>query len=153
MELNTTIVRSAIKVPVQLKRVILSSGEPGPIVDVVHHEISNDWLLPSYELLYIFNGELAAFVMAWNLIMEYMVIVALISKALIIFIDALFFGYVGHLSEFIPMSWYLSQHFDLLALLVPIVIGGKLTTFLSVSLFLLLAKPNSFKMNLKILTY
>lgn len=124
-ELNTTIVLSAIKVPVQLTRVIVSSGETGQISDDVHHAVSNDWLLPSYELVYICNGEFAAFVIAWNLIMEYMVIVALISKALIIFIDALFFGYVGHLSEFIPMSWYFGQHFDLLALLVPIVIGGK----------------------------
>lgn len=129
LELNKTIVLSAVKVPVHLSmRVIASSDEPsrtGGEHDDEQCDVSNDWLLPSYELVYMCNGELAAFVIAWNLIMEYMVVVALISKALIIFIDALFFGYVGHLSEFIPMSWHFSQHFDLLALLVPIVIGGK----------------------------
>lgn len=58
--------------------------------------------------------------------MEYIVIVALISKALIFYIDAAIYGNVGHLTQLIPMAWPLGQYFDVLALIVPIVIGGKL---------------------------
>lgn len=58
--------------------------------------------------------------------MEYIVIVALISKALIFYIDAAIYGNVAHLTQLIPMAWPLGQYFDVLALIVPIVIGGKL---------------------------
>lgn len=89
--------------------------------------IPTEYLLPSYTIAYVIgNGELAAFLIAWNLIMEYIVIVAVISKALIIFIDALFFSSVGHLTQIIPMVWHFSQYFDVMAMMVPIVIGGKL---------------------------
>lgn len=90
------------------------------------HGMAIEWLLPSHELVYVCNGKFVAFVITWNLIMEYMVIVALISKTLIIFIDALFFDSVGYLTQIIPMSWCLSEYFDVLALIVPIIIGGKL---------------------------
>lgn len=90
------------------------------------HSMAIEWLLPSYQLVYVCNGKFVAFIIAWNLIMEYMVIVALISKALIIFIDAIFFGSVGHLTQIIPMLWHFNEHFDVLALSVPILIGGKL---------------------------
>lgn len=143
-ELNTTILLSAIKAPVRLSRVVPSPGETAigqHANNVGNHEVSSEWLLSSYQLVYICNGEFAAFVIAWNLIMEYMVIVALISKALIIFIDALCFGSVDHLVQIIPMSWYLSEYFDLLALFVPIIIGGKLNrqkiTFFIVSTHIL----------------
>lgn len=101
-------------------------GQTGDNANDTKHVVTIDRLLLSHELVYVCNGEFAAFVIAWNLIMEYVVIVALISKALIIFFDALFFGSVGHLTEMIPMSWYLGEHFDVLALLIPIIIGGKL---------------------------
>lgn len=91
------------------------------------YNVTSEFLLPSYQIAYICNGEFVAFVIAWNLIMEYIVIVALISKALILFIDALFFGSVGHFNQIIPMAWHFSEYFDLLALLVPLVIGGKHT--------------------------
>lgn len=61
--------------------------------------------------------------------MEFIVIVALISKALIVYIDAAIYdddNNAGHLTQIVPMAWPLSQYFDVLALLVPIVIGGKL---------------------------
>lgn len=57
--------------------------------------------------------------------MEYIVIVALISKVLIVYLDAAIYGNVGHLTQLIPMTWPLSQYFDVLALIVPILIGGK----------------------------
>lgn len=129
VELNTTIVLSAIKVPARLSRLVSTPCETTDIENAGNNANlgwSSEWLLSSYQLVYICNGEFAAFIIAWNLIMEYMVIVALISKALIIFIDAICFGSDGHLVQFISMSWYLSEHFDLLALFVPFVIGGKL---------------------------
>lgn len=89
------------------------------------HQLAIKKLLPSYELVSVCNGEFVAFVIAWNLIMEYMVIVALISKALIIFFGELFFDSVGYFTQIIPMSWNFSQHFDVIALFVPIIIGGK----------------------------
>lgn len=124
-ELNEAIVLSAIKTPVQLSQASMMA--------VGQHANANDsrtieWLLPTHILVYICNGEFGAFVIAWNLIMEYIVIVALISKALIIYIDAIFFDILDHihLTQIVPMSWYLSEYFDVFALLVPIVIGGKL---------------------------
>lgn len=129
-ELNTAIVLSAIKSTESLSRVTVT-----PSIQTINDRpnakskpsISTEFLLPSYTLAYVVgNGEFAAFIIAWNLIMEYIVIVALISKVLIIFIDALCFGSVGHLTQIIPMAWQFSQYFDVMALLVPIVIGGKL---------------------------
>ena len=131
-ELNQTIVLSTIRESKQTSDEIIV-GQIDDNANDTKHGVTIERLLPSHELVYVCNGEFAAFVIAWNLIMEYMVIVALISKALIIFIDALFFGSVGHLSEMIPMSWYLGEHFDVLALLIPVIMGGKLksapTTF------------------------
>lgn len=89
------------------------------------YNVGSEFLLPSYQIAYICNGEFVAFVIAWNLIMEYIVIIALISKALIRFIDALLFGGGDHFNQIIPMAWPFSEYFDLLALFVPIVIGGK----------------------------
>lgn len=131
-ELNQTIVLSAVKESLRLSHVVVTA--PGETVvdqiadntDDTRHRIGIERLLPTHKLVYICNGEFAAFVVAWNLIMEYMVIVALISKALIIFIDALFFDSVSHLTQIIPMSWYFSEHFDVFALFIPIIIGGKL---------------------------
>lgn len=129
-ELNKTIVLSAIKESARLSGAVATvHGETimGQIVDSTgNSKVAIELLLPSHEVIYVCNGEFVAFVIAWNLIMEYIIIVALVSKALIIFIDALFFDSVGHLTQIIPMSWYLSSHFDVLALFVPIIIGGKL---------------------------
>lgn len=124
-ELNQTIVLSTIKESEQSSDEIIV-GQIGDNANDTKHGLTIDRLLLSHELVYVCNGEFAAWFLAWNLIFEYVVIVALISKALIIFIDALFFGSVGHLTEMIPMSWYLGEHFDVLALLIPIIIGGKL---------------------------
>lgn len=135
MELNTTIVYSAIKSHEQLSQVtVVASSAPAPqIVQVASSNrksarrisISKNFLLSSSHIAHICNGEFGALIVAWNLIMEYIVIVALISKALIIYLDAAIYDNVGHLTQLIPMSWPLSEYFDVLALLVPIVIGGK----------------------------
>lgn len=115
--------------------------------------IPNEFLLASYQLTYIIHdSKLVAFVIAWNLIMEYIVIVALISKALIIYIDALFFSSMGHLNQIIPMEWYLGKYFDVCAMFIPIVIGGKLlqiqihTPFLDFPVF---QKKKNFKSKIK----
>lgn len=137
-ELNTTIILSAIKTPERLSQVMVTPPRPiesnstnnDPEVHNNHVETTkfngySHWMLSSYEIAYICHGEFAAFLIAWNLVMECIVIVALISKALILFLDVLFYGPESHLTQIIAMPWILSQNFDLLALLVPIVIGGK----------------------------
>ncbi|XP_055301854.1 uncharacterized protein LOC129568229 [Sitodiplosis mosellana] len=137
-ELNRMIVLSTIEESAQLSRVVATVSDETIVGQIdnnayvtrTRYRVAIEWLLPSYELVYVCNGEFAAFVIAWNLIMEYVVIVALISKTLIIMIDALFFDSVGHLTEIIPMSWYLGEHFDVLALLVPIIIGVPLLLLL-----------------------
>lgn len=133
MELNTTIVSSSMKSHEHLSQVTVTS----PINEVVANDnrtkptartahISTEFLLSTGHIAYICNGELGAFIVAWNLIMEYIVIVALISKALIMYIDAAIYGNAGHITQIVPLNWPLSQYFDVLALFVPIVIGGKL---------------------------
>lgn len=134
VELNTTIVSAAIKSHEHLSQV---TSPPANAVANNRTErssarrasISGDFLLSASHIAYICNGELGAFCVAWNLIMEFIVIVALISKALIMYIDAAIYGNVGHLTQIVPMVWPLSQYVDVLALLVPIVIGGKLAVF------------------------
>lgn len=132
MELNTTIVYSAIKSHEQLSQVTVIASSSPPILEVSASNrksarritISKNFLLSSSHIAHICNGEFGALIVAWNLIMEYIVIVALISKALIVYLDAAIYGSVGHLTQLIPMSWPLSEYFDVLALLVPILIGG-----------------------------
>lgn len=137
--MNTTIVLSAIETPERLSRVMVITAGDNEITindqkarskhgyyESTKFNGYSGWILSSYEIVYICNGEFAAFVIAWNLTMEYIVIVALISKALVIFIDVLFFGSASHLSQIIEMPWPLSLHFDFLSLLVPVFVGGKL---------------------------
>lgn len=131
MELNSTIV-SAIKSHEQFSQVIVMSA-PIQVANSNNRtkparrmNISRNFLLSSSHIAYICNGEFGALFVAWNLIMEYVVVVALISKALIVYIDAAIYDNVGHLTQIVPMSWPLSQYFDVLALIVPFVIGGKL---------------------------
>lgn len=132
-ELNATIVLSANKSSSTSKR--LSQVTVATTIDMANNchrhnpSISTAHLLSSARIAYICNGKLAAFIVAWNLIMEYIVIVALISKALIIYIDALIYGSVGHLTQIVTMVWPFGQYFDVLAMLVPIAIGGKILLF------------------------
>lgn len=148
MELNTTILSSMIKSHEHLSHVTVTSSTTTPSAEVTNDEriqstrkadISGDFLLSTTHIAYICNGEFGAFVVAWNLIMEFIVIVALISKALIMYIDATIYGNVGHLTQILPLAiWPFAQYFDVLALLVPIVIGGKVTFF-----FFFLLESNS----------
>lgn len=135
VELNTTIVSSAIQSHEHMSQVTIVTSSSSSIAAEVANErtksirradISGDFLLSTSHIAYICSGECGAFVVAWNLIMEFIIIVALISKALIMYIDAAIYGNVGHLTQLVPMaSWPFGQSFDVLALLVPIVIGGK----------------------------
>lgn len=140
-ELNTTIVLSAIESRERLSQVNVTS--PSPAIELAKNKnisanrtnavhktaISANGLLSASHIAYICNGELVAFIVAWNLIMEFIVMVALISKALIMYIDAIAYGDVGHLTQLVSMNWPLAQYFDVLALLVPCLLGGKLLTF------------------------
>lgn len=88
--------------------------------------IHSDWLLPSYAFVHIFHGELIAFIIAWNLIIEYVVCMALISKVFIQYFDEIAFdGMAFSLQHLIKMSWAGSDYFDVVGFFVPIVIGGE----------------------------
>lgn len=89
--------------------------------------IFSDWLLPTYAFAYIFHGEFTAFIIGWNVILEMVVCLALVAKALVSFFDAIAFdGMAFRLQNAIPMSWSCAGgHFDVVASFIPIVIGCK----------------------------
>lgn len=94
--------------------------------------ILSEWLMPSYVFVYICHGEFAAFIIAWNLIMEYVVCMALVAKGLVCFFDEIAFSSMEFsLQHLVPMQWTFSDHFDLVAFFVPIMIGGKILLLFS----------------------
>lgn len=88
--------------------------------------ILSEWLLPSYVFANICHGEFAAFIIGWNLIMEFVICTALVAKALVLFIDAILFDKMSFsLQHLVPMTWPFGDYFDFIGLFVPIVIGGE----------------------------
>lgn len=145
-ELNSTILQAFIGSNKRLMNVrvvstTIETPEPDPInqntnndnhsapaSNIDHNDfIFGDWLLPSYAFAYIFHGELTAFVMSWNLILEIIVCMALVAKAMVSFIDAIAFdfGMEFRLQYAIPMAWSFAGHFDVVALFIPILIGSE----------------------------
>lgn len=124
MELNQAIVVSAI-----LSKRLLSSplANDRALYQAKSNAVSSEWLMPSYVFAYICNGEFAGFIIAWNLILEYAVAMALVSKVIVFAIDALIFdGNDFSLLHLVPLYLpWTSADFDMVALLVPIVFGGK----------------------------
>lgn len=119
---------STIELPEQntIDRNTTNENNP-PASNIDHNDfIFSDWLLPSYAFAYIFHGEFAAFVIGWNLILEIIVCLALVAKAMVSFFDAIAFdGMEFRLQYAIPMAWSFSGHFDGVALFIPILIGGE----------------------------
>lgn len=131
MELNRKIVGSVLwkKRPLTVSDANANQPANGDAVqqnqqqNVVNQSISIEWLMPSYAFANICNGEFAAFIIAWNLIMEYIVAVAIVSKVIVFILSALIVHNDTSLTEFVP-------HFDLIGFVVPILIGGKYKHFL-----------------------
>lgn len=115
------------------------SNPPAP--NIYHMDfIFSDWLLPSYAFAYIFHGEITAFVIGWNLILEIIICLALVAKAMVSFFDTMVFeGMEFRLQYAIPMAWSFAGHFDAVALFIPILIGSEfLLVILPISLEVLI---------------
>lgn len=119
---------STIELPEQntINRNTISDNNP-PASNIDHNDfIFSDRLLPSYAFAYIFHGECTAFVIGWNLILEIIVCLALVAKAMVSFFDAIAFdGMEFRLQYAIPMAWSFAGHFDVAALFIPILIGSE----------------------------
>lgn len=78
------------------------------------------------ELIYIWNGEFAAFIIAWNSIMKNIVGIALLSKMSILFFNELALKDSNfNLIHIVSMSWIYSDHFDLIGFFVANLFCGK----------------------------
>lgn len=76
-------------------------------------------------------GEFVAFVIGWNLILDYVIGVALVAKGIAIYLDLLVFGndefFGAAVAPFTPKDWQiLSAYFDFLAFFIPILLAGEL---------------------------
>lgn len=78
-------------------------------------------------------GEFGAFFVGWNLLLEYVIVVAAVSKGVGLHLDKLLDNVIRlTLTDAVPIHWsILSEYFDFFGFLVPIVCGCKfVTTFL-----------------------
>lgn len=88
--------------------------------------ISTTLLLPSFIFTYLCIGEFAAFVIGWNLILEYVIGVAIVSKGIAYYMDMLIFDSFGiNITQITSISWNLSDYFDFFSFFIPILIGGE----------------------------
>lgn len=128
--MNVRVVSTTIETPEPdtIQQNTNNDNNHSPASNIDHNDfIFRDWLLPSYAFAYIFHGELTAFVISWNLILEIIVCMALVAKAMVSFVDAIAFdfGMEFRLQCAIPMAWSFAGHFDVVALFIPILIGSE----------------------------
>ncbi|CAO1367288.1 unnamed protein product [Diamesa serratosioi] len=79
----------------------------------------------AYIFTYCTIGEFAAFIIGWNLLLEYIIGSASISRGLSLYIDSLSNNTMKTaFRELAPISWdFLSPYFDLFAFTVPLILG------------------------------
>lgn len=79
----------------------------------------------AYIFTYVAIGEFLAFIVGWNLILEYVIGAASISKGLSLYIDAIIGDRMKiSFREIAPISWnFLSSYFDFFAFGCPLLIG------------------------------
>lgn len=84
-------------------------------------------LMLAYIWAHCYIGEFIAFIIGWNLILEFVIGVAIVAKGIAIYLDVLVFGddpAMG-ISTVSPLEWtILSDYFDFLAFFIPILIAG-----------------------------
>lgn len=95
-----------------------------------HYASASDTLMPAYVFVHVCIGEFVAYIIGWNLILDYVIAVALAAKGIATYMDVLVFGtddFAGAaVPAFTPHNWQvLSQHFDFFAFFIPILIAGK----------------------------
>jgi amino acid transporter len=79
----------------------------------------------AYIFTYVAIGEFLAFIVGWNLILEYVIGAASISKGLSLYIDSLVGDVMKNCFKLIaPMSWdFLAPYFDFFAFGCPLLVG------------------------------
>lgn len=84
----------------------------------------------AYVYTYVTVGELMAFVIGWNLVLEYVIGTASVARGYSGYIDSLVNGTIeGHFREWLPMNVrYFSSTPDFLALAITLSLTGKLST-------------------------
>lgn len=87
-------------------------------------------LLPAYVFIHVCIGELVAFIVGWNLMLDYIIGVALTAKGITAYLELLVFGngeFLGAaVQPFTPKDWQiLSSYFDFVAFFIPILIAGR----------------------------
>lgn len=82
----------------------------------------------AYIFTYVAIGEFLAFIVGWNLILEYIIGAASISKGLSLYIDSLIDDAMKvAFKQIAPISWdFLSSYFDFFAFGCPLLIGSAL---------------------------
>lgn len=82
----------------------------------------------AYIFTYVAIGEFLAFIVGWNLILEYIIGAASISKGLSLYIDSLIDNKMKiAFMQVAPISWdFLSSYFDFFAFGCPLMIGSAL---------------------------
>lgn len=71
-------------------------------------------------------GEFVAFIIGWNLILEYVIGVALVSKGIASYVDMLVFDKIGlNITQVTPITVNPLEYFDFFAFFIPILIGGE----------------------------
>lgn len=79
----------------------------------------------AYVFTYVAIGEFMAFIIGWNLLLEYIIGAASISKGLSLYIDSLINDTMKNtFKQVAPISWdFLSSYFDFFALTSPLLLG------------------------------
>lgn len=86
-------------------------------------------LMPAYVFINVCIGEFIAFIIGWNLILDYIIGVAIAAKGIAAYLDMLVFGNdafrgIG-VVPFTPKDWQiLSNYFDFFGFFIPILIAG-----------------------------
>lgn len=90
--------------------------------------LSINMLMPSFVFTYLCMGEFAGFVVAWNLLLEHVIGVALVAKGIATYVDMLIFAQAGvNLTQIQPITSGISDYFDFFAFFIPILVGGERT--------------------------
>ena len=81
----------------------------------------------AYVYSYTCIGELVAFIVGWNLLLEYIIASASVSRGLSLYLDSMLNNTMKNaFIDVAPISWeFLSSYFDFFAFCVPIFLGSK----------------------------
>lgn len=81
----------------------------------------------AYIYSYVCIGEFIAFVIGWNLLLEYIIGSASVSKGLSLYLDTLINDtFKTTFTRVAPMHWdFLAEYFDFFAFVIPMLLGSK----------------------------